>query len=165
MGYYIIIRGPLGIGKSTVARKLAQEVNGKHISIDAILTELGLDKVDEAAGCIPVESFIKANELALPEARQHLSKGKVVVFDGNFYHKEQIEHLINGLNTEHYVFTLTADVDVCIKRDRERESGCGEVAARAVHKLVSRFDYGTVIDTSNETASQTVSNLISFLPK
>lgn len=37
MSYYIIIRGPLACGKTTVSRELAEKLKATHISIDEIL--------------------------------------------------------------------------------------------------------------------------------
>ena len=166
MGYFIIIRGPLGIGKSTIAEKLSKSLNAKYVSIDKILEEHGLDKVSPEAECIPIENFIKANEFILPEVRKILKKCKIVIFDACFYHKEVIEHIIQNLKGyQHYVFTLKAPLEICIKRDLEREKTHGEEAARAVYKLVSRFDYGIVIDVSNKTIEQTVKEILSYLPK
>lgn len=48
----------------------------------------------------------------------------------------------------HHIFTLKAPVEVCIERDKNRAETYGEDAARAVHSLVSRFDYGMVIDAT-----------------
>ena len=33
----ILVRGPLGVGKTTVARKLAASLNAHYISIDSVL--------------------------------------------------------------------------------------------------------------------------------
>ncbi|MBU0461039.1 MAG: ATP-binding protein [Nanoarchaeota archaeon] len=163
MSYYIIIRGPLGVGKSTISRKLAQILDGEYISIDAVLAEHDLDKVDENAECIPAENFIKADELILPEVRKSLKKSKIVIFDACFYHKEQIEHLTQRLPFPHYIFTLKAPLKICIERDSKRKKNYGEPAAAAVHSLVSRFDYGTIIDTNNKTVAQTVKEMLSYL--
>ena len=43
MSYYIIIRGALGIGKSTIARKLSRILNAGYISIDKVLEETSQD--------------------------------------------------------------------------------------------------------------------------
>ena len=43
MSYYIIIRGPLGCGKSTVSKRLTNILNGHYIDVDEILKEQGLD--------------------------------------------------------------------------------------------------------------------------
>ena len=69
MNYYIIIRGPLGIGKSTIAISLAKELNAEHISMDKVLEENGLDKVEPDAECIPAKNFILADEIILPEVK------------------------------------------------------------------------------------------------
>ncbi len=36
MTYYVIIRGPAGVGKTSVAESVAKAINGVHISIDKI---------------------------------------------------------------------------------------------------------------------------------
>lgn len=163
MSYFIIIRGPLGCGKSTVAQELAKRLNGEYISVDDILEKHGLDKVGPDAECIPAENFIKANEIVLPDVKKRLAAGQIVIFDGNFYHKEPIEHLIKNLPYPHHVFTLKAPLEVCIERDRNRAKTLGPDATRAVWILVSRFDYGTAIDASDsldETIKQTLYCLI-----
>jgi predicted kinase len=164
MAYFIIIRGPLGCGKSTIAKRLAKILKAEYVSIDKVLEEHRLDKVSPDAECIPAENFIKANEIILPKARENLSAGKIVVFDACFYHKEPIEHLIKKLKYANFVFTLKAPVEVCIERDKKRQKTHGKEAAMAVHKLVSRFDYGTVIDIT-KTEDEAVKDIISCLPK
>ena len=154
---YIIIRGPLGIGKTTIAKKLAEKLKAEYISIDEILHENDLDKIE--GECIPLNNFIKANEIALPQ----IEKGKTYIIDGNFYHKEQLEHLLKNLPGKHYVFTLKAPVEACIERDAQREKTYGEEAARAVHCLVLRFDYGIIIDTESKSAEEVTEELISAI--
>ncbi len=39
MSFYIIIRGPLGCGKSTIAKALSKKLNAKYFAIDKILEE------------------------------------------------------------------------------------------------------------------------------
>lgn len=166
MSYFVIIRGPLGIGKSTVSRKLTEILGAKYISMDDVLEELGLDTVPENEECIPAKNFIKADEYILTEARKNLSDGKIVIFDGNFYHREQIDHLVNSLSDyEHHGFTLKAPLDICIERDKHREKPYGKWAVMAVHNLVSRFDYGKSIDTENKNLHQVVEEILSYLPK
>lgn len=163
MSYYIIIRGPLGSGKSTISEKLASIFNAKYFGLDEVLEKNGLDKMPPDAPCISAENFIKANNIILPEAKELLSKGKIVIFDACFYHKEVIEHLIQNLPFDHYVFTLKAPVELCIKRDSERTKHHGEGAAYAVHSLVSQFDYGTIIDV-NKSLDETIQDILSYLP-
>ncbi len=166
MSYFIIIRGPLGIGKSSVAKELSEILNAEYISMDSIIEELGLDKVPETEECIPAKNFIKADEYILPTVKKRLDNRKIILFDGNFYHKEQIEHLLNNLSDyEHYIFTLKAPLKVCMKRDKQRAKPYGKWAAMAVHNLVSRFEYGTIVNTENKNLHQVVKEILSYLPK
>lgn len=158
----IIIRGPLGVGKSTVAKAVAEKIGGVYISVDEVLDQNGLDKAVEGEG-IPLSNFLKANEIIAAEAKQANNEGKPVVVDGNFYHKEQIDQLVQRLGKDVMVFTLKAPVETCIARDAARAKPYGEDAARAVHMFVSAFDYGTVIDTERQTIEETIKSVMAML--
>ncbi len=147
MSKFIIIRGPLGCGKTTVARELAKQLNAKLVEIDKVLEQAGLDKVDPKLECIPAENFLKATENTLAECKSELNKGRIVIFDGCFYHKEQIQQLKDNLGRG-YVFSLKAPLNVCIERDKARSNSYGEEAAKAVYELVSKLEYGIPIDVS-----------------
>ena len=159
MSYYVLIRGPLACGKTTVSKILAKILKAKYISIDKILEEYNLTG-DREEGYISQKSFIKANELAVKEVKKLLNKNKIVIFEGNFYWKSQIEDLIQRLDYPHYVFTLKAPVKVCIERDKMRGETHGAIAAQVVHKKVSSFDYGFIINTKDQTATQVVNNIL-----
>lgn len=135
-----------------------------YVSVDTVLAENGLDVVGDEDECIPVENFVRCNELIAPQAVSALAGGVSVVFDGNFYHEGQINHLLETVPGEHYVFTLQAPLDVCIIRDSQRALVYGEDAAAAVHYLVSRVDYGTSIDTTGKTAEDVLEEIIALLP-
>ncbi|MDD4287770.1 MAG: AAA family ATPase [Candidatus Peribacteraceae bacterium] len=163
MSYYIILRGPLGCGKSTIALVLSKILNAAYVSLDEVLAENGLDKVDPDAECIPVLNFIQANNRVLPEVQAQLRNGRHIIFDACFYHKEAIEHIQQHLAFPGYIFTLKAPLDICIARDRNRSKSYGEDAARAVHQLVSRFDEGIIIDVT-QALDDSVQNILSHLP-
>lgn len=163
MPYFIILRGPLGCGKTTIAEKLSHELNADVIYIDKVLADNNLDKVSPDIGCIPAENFIKAQDLVLPDVKEKLNSGKIVIFDACFYHKEAILHLTDNLPFPHHIFTLKAPVEVCIERDKNRKKTHGEGAAYAVHSLVSKFDYGTVIDISG-SLDEAVEEIMKHLP-
>ncbi len=163
MSYFVIVRGPLGSGKSTISKKLASLLKAKYIPMDEVLETHGLDTMPPDAPCISAENFIKANEIVLPEAKKLLNKGKIVIFDACFYHPEVIDHLVKNIKFPHYIFTLKAPLELCIKRDRERQKTHGEGAAMAVHSLVSRFDAGVNIDVSGSLEG-TLKEILAFLP-
>lgn len=148
MSYYIIIRGPLGCGKSTISKELAKRINGEYISVDQILAENDLEN-DKEEGYISQSSFKKANEIAVNQSSNYLSNNKQVIFDGNFYWKSQVEDLIERLDLyKSYVFTLKVPLEVCIERDSKRNPPHGEGAARVVYKKTTEFDYGEIIDAT-----------------
>ena len=152
----LLIRGPLGVGKTTVAKLLSARLNGCYISVDGILDEHGLD---QGKNGIPARNFIRANELALPIARAALAAGQPVFFDGNFYYKTPIWHLRRSLPAPFFVFTLNAPVEVCIQRDAGRARVYGAGAASWVHYLVSRFQAGIDIDTVGKTDEQVAAEI------
>ena len=103
---------------------------------------------DKEDGYISQKSFLKANEIILPDVKRSLKEGKSVIIDGNFYWKSQIEDLIKKLNYTHYVFTLKVPLEVCIKRDQERSKTHGSDAALVVYNKSTEFDFGNIIDAT-----------------
>jgi tRNA uridine 5-carbamoylmethylation protein Kti12 len=155
LGYYLIIRGPLGCGKSTISKELAKELNAEYIAVDRVLDEHNLTN-DWEDGYISQKSFLKVNEIVSERAKKLLNKNKPVIFDGNFYWKSCIDDLISRLNYPHYVFTLKAPVETCINRDEERGKTHGEDAARAVYKKSTSFEYGIPIETKGKSVEETL---------
>jgi len=150
MSYYAVIRGPLGVGKTTVARAVTAAIHGHLVSIDSILDRHGLEEWE--GGYISVRSFLRANDFAISEAEPLLSVGTPVVLDGNFYHRAAIDDLERRLAFPHEVFTLTAPVSDCIERDRHRAPSFGEEAVREVFAKVSEVEYGVVVDARQPLA-------------
>ncbi|MBW3004165.1 AAA family ATPase, partial [Candidatus Woesearchaeota archaeon] len=141
----VIIKGPLGVGKTTIAKEVAKTLGFKYFSVDEKLAELGLDKV--SGKCIPLKNFLLVNK-EIPE-------GDVVV-DGNFYFKEAVDDLKTEL-----VFHLSADIDTCIERDSKREKPLGEDAVKAVYQLVKEADYPVyaLLDTARTPVDQVVRSI------
>ena len=123
MAYYVIIRGPLGCGKSTIAEALAKRLKAKHFAIDRILDENNIEEWEN--GYVSQKSFIKANEIAAQRAKKDLEREVPIIFDGNFYFKSQIEDLIKRLDFPYYIFTLKAPLKICIDRDSKRRKTHG----------------------------------------
>lgn len=164
MGFFVIIRGPLGVGKTAIAKRLARALGAEYVPIDSVLEKYGLEKADANAGCIPASNFIKMDDIILPEIEEKIRGGKNAVFDACFYHIEHIEHMIQRLPYQHYVFSLKAPLQVCIDRDSRRGKTYGKEAAAAVYRLVSRFDYGIPINVSRKSINQSVKEILSHLP-
>lgn len=162
MSVYIIIRGPLGCGKSTISERIAKILKAKYFAVDRYLDKNNLTN-DWEDGYISQRSFFKANEIITKEAKPLLKKGKRIVFDGNFYWKSVIDDLISKLKYPHYVFTLKAPLRVCIERDSKRNKTHGKDAAKAVYKKSTSFTYGIGINTENKTPDQTVKEILEYI--
>ena len=162
MPYLIIIRGPLGCGKTTISKKLKEQLNAEYFEIDKILEELNLDNIPDGEPCIPLESFITANKKIIPIIQELLNNNINVIIDGNFYFLEAVENVLNNINNKSFVFTLKAPLDLCIERDKNRPNPIGEEAAMAVYNLVSRFDYGMNINV-DDTMENIIKNIINNL--
>lgn len=146
VSFYLLLRGPLGVGKTTIADRLARAIPAEHILIDRILDERSFEEWED--GYISERSFLRVNEVASEIARPLLERGTSVVFDGNFYWRSVIEDLLRRLRFPHFVFTLTAPLAVCVERDRGRPTSYGSEAAQEVYAKVTGFDYGIDVDAA-----------------
>jgi broad-specificity NMP kinase len=162
MSYYVLIRGPAGVGKSTISALLAPKINASVTYFDKVLEELGIDDIVDNKW-IPLDRFLKADEIVLPKVKHELETGRNAILDGNFYHLEQIDDLMSKLPFPHAEFTLKANLDECIKRDRTRKNVLGKQNTEAVFRLVSAFDYGNIIQTNNKTPNEVVDEIIRVL--
>lgn len=158
MNYLVIIRGPLGVGKTTISKLLAQKLPAKYFSVDQILEENKLDVVDEKIGCIPSKNFLKVNQIIIQDI---IKNNQSVVIDGNFYYQNQIENLIQNVSFKTFVFTLTAPLEICIQRDSQRPNPHGIDAATAVYNLASKFNFGETIDIFNSTIEASLQTIYS----
>ncbi len=138
---FLVLRGPLGAGKTTIADAVARSIGGEVVSIDPILERWEWDGGSEAL-------FLRANEVAATIARGRLEAGVPVVFDGNFYWRSAIDDLLERLPFPHAVFSLKAPIEVCIERDGRRPHSYGEAETRAVFAKVVSFEYGIPIDAA-----------------
>lgn len=151
----IVIRGPLGVGKTTVSKILAQNLHAKYISLDQIMDDNKLIAPD--ADGIPLESYLKTNEIILNIANE--SKDSLII-DGCFYYQEQIDDLKSKFDNDVVFFTLISDVRKCIERDSKRPKVYGEDSTRYVHMITTKIKDGHEIDNSNLTVEETVEKIM-----
>ena len=155
MSFYVILRGPLGVGKTTVATALARSIEGVAVSIDAIADP------DWDGGSLGL--YLRANRVAARRARDALARGTPVVIDGCFYWKTQLRDLERRLPFAHTVITLRAPLSICVRRDAGRAVVHGAAATRQVYRKVTRLQYGLPVDASRGVAA-TVREVRSRLP-
>jgi predicted kinase len=142
MAQYVVIRGPLGVGKTTVARRLGTQLSARYLSVDRILDEEHFWESGRLG------EFLRANAVLAERARRSFERGHDVVIDGNFYWRTQLADLTRRLRVSGHVFTLVAPLSVCIERDRARPYSHGADAAREVFAKTTRFDWGTPVDAT-----------------
>jgi shikimate kinase len=151
----IIIRGPLGVGKTTVSLILSQNLHLEYLPLDKIVDDNHLVPPD--ADGIPLESYLKANEIILDLA----NKSEIsFIIDGCFYYQEQIDDLIKKFEKNVEIFTLTSHVDKCIERDSKRLKVYGEDSARFVHMVTTKIQAGHEIDNTDLTVEETVEKIM-----
>ncbi len=160
MSFYVIVRGPLGSGKTIVSERLARALGGDRISVDSILGEHDLERWED--GFISERSFLEANAVAIRAAEPRLEHGLPVVFDGNFYWRSVVDDLVERLRAPHLVVTLRVPVEVCLARDAEREHPLGPESVRDVYRKSTEFDYGVDVDATG-TVDQTVDAILGQL--
>lgn len=155
----VIIRGPLGVGKTTVAKWVAEKMGGQYFSIDTALDAFGFAKTE---GDYCVEDFIRTQERLLPHIQQALQMGYPVILDGNFYFTEQIAYWSQKVAVPVHLFTLIGSLEECIRRDRFRAWPYGEVATRAIYGLVMNkdIDPGIIIDTEKMIIMDIVQDIL-----
>ena len=164
MTYYVIIRGPLGVGKTTISKKLIKKINGEYISIDKVVKENEFIGKEREDGYFTQNCYLKANKIIIPKIKDLIKKGVPVVLDGNFYWKSQIDYLIEKLDIEHYIFTLMAPLEVCIDRDSKREKTHGRETSTAIYNKLKELDYGIPIGIDRDI-NEAVEKILSHLPK
>jgi len=152
----ILIRGPLGVGKSTVSKILSKKIQAEYISLDKVLEDNDLAGKDG----IPLENFLKANEIIKDLGTK---SSKTVVLDGCFYYQEQIDDLISKFDGDVAVFTLVSGIETCIQRDLKRENVYGEDATRFVYAITAKINSGYQIDNSNLSAEKTAEKIMEKL--
>lgn len=87
MNCYVLVRGPLGVGKTTVSKRLAELLEAEYVSVDQILD----DRHTWSSGRL--SEFLRANAVLAPSVGRLLKSGGSAIVDGNFYWKTQIKDL------------------------------------------------------------------------
>ena len=142
----IVIRGALGVGKSTIANKVAEKYSVPYLSLDKIIDDNGLSTEDG----IPLENFIKSNDIVVSQ-----SEGcGLAVLDGCFYYSKQIEDLKQKFAGDVIFITLYSSLEKCIERDSKRDKVYGKESAEFVFNMSDGIREGYYIDNENLTEEE-----------
>jgi len=161
MSFYIILRGPAGSGKTTLAQRLTEIYNAHYISIDKIKSTRRLKHSEPEK--------LEANKVVLQDAKNHLSQGQIVIIDEVLYYQSQLSQLIEDLPFPHYVFSLKVPLEVCLARNVERRNNgsrkMSDDDVKEVYNLVSKLNYRIEINTHNRPIEDSLTDILLHLPK
>jgi predicted kinase len=121
VGSLLLLNGPPGVGKSTMARLLVQE-HPLALCLDIDLLRRSLGRWHEH----PEESGLLARDLALAAARVHLLSGHAVVvpqFLGRLTFVERLEQLAEEVGAPFRHIALMDSRDAAIARFLSRAAG------------------------------------------
>ncbi len=153
----MIVRGPLGAGKTTIARALAARLGARYVSIDELLEREPWDGGSEGL-------FLRTNRRAATAAARSLRRGRPVVLDGNFYWRSALADLARRLPGPRRVLRLDVPLATCVRRDRARARPYGARAVREVFEKVARVPGGRPVD-GRGTVDATVAAALARLPR
>ena len=162
--HIIVIRGPSGVGKTSVAHRLPDYIHAECFSFDEVMKRHELDMI--MGGSIPAENFIKADEIVFSEIKT--TAADVVVLDCCLYHKEHLDDLqqrAKELGTTISIFTLDASLAVCLKRNSMRKNPMTNDDVEKVHSLVHALITGIVIPTRDKTVRDIVGEIARLYAK
>ncbi len=172
MSLVVILRGPSGVGKSTIARLIEKELKLDWVIID----------VDKLKHYMPLkednESHAKGSESRKARstvahnvshffAKQAYDKGYKIILE-EMYRQEHIEKLktfLESNNMRYLTIYLSASLEEVIIRSYNREKPVPEVETRSFYNEIHPNEGDIIIDTSQNSSGQSARLIINEIQK
>jgi adenylate kinase family enzyme len=166
--FVIVITGPTGVGKTTLALMLSKHYGCPYISEDEIARN-NFPTIYQNIENYPDKVRLIANQL-FKEARKHFDAKKSVVIDRINLEKEFIENMQKTFHRHLILKVLWPPIEVTIERDRKREGWTsGENAVKAFYQkyeelkpIIGEENY---IDNSGQTPKEVLGKLVANIEK
>lgn len=154
MSKLIIIRGPSGVGKSTVAKALMERSTRPTVLVD--LDHYRFNFVNPPHGDHHLEFILSTNDII-----SSLKLGFDVIFDGNYTASERqdfLKQLFEVHPEENYPFYLNASLEETLKRHKTKTNPRIDAdKMKEVYKFASPVGYDQeVIIPENSSLDETV---------
>ena len=151
----ILLRGPAGVGKSTIGRQLQEQLPGSWANLDVDLFKHMISKKSS------MFRSDTAHDVALYFLEKLLQSNTNMVIEEIFkepFYNQTLE-LFEKYNCEVLTVFLTATVDTVVQRDEARAKNKGEDTIRMLHDQIASLNEKLVIDTGQNTIQETVDRI------
>lgn len=157
--FVIIIRGPIGVGKSTISGLLERKLaNTNHVDVD---------KIKHKLGGRPSESRTsRAHQIARQRVRSLIKQKKNIIIEEIFRWNDYsaMKKLVKNINYHIVKIYLKAPLDVLIKRDQARiVKHKGHEIVKEFYKKIRPVDEDLNLDTSKMSKQKLVSSIIKYI--
>ncbi|MEK6963590.1 MAG: hypothetical protein AABX70_04130 [Nanoarchaeota archaeon] len=151
---YVLIRGPIGVGKTSVAKRFSNLLSldcypSFFIEFDRFRRELGIGEptyLNKRVGTF----------LLVERMNQLIQKGSLPVVEGVFY-EGNMNHLRRNITGLALLIKLMAPLDICIERDQRR------TYPRGVERVVpvwNSLQHTVVSEVSINTETRTIEEIV-----
>ncbi len=155
---YIFIRGPIGVGKTSVSRSLYDRLRLNYYN--PFLLEFDRFRNENVEEQITDLNQQRAVELLVHKLNDLIESRCIPIIEGVFYQPELVSYLLNNVYGKSLRIKLFAPVDVCVERNQNRRFSREEFRVVNTWELLQQDEQGEmVIQTQDRTIEHVVDEI------